>query len=322
MKIIRVGDPHVRPDNLEESERLMQFIYEAAKSPDIGGLEFLGDQMHTHAVLRMEVVEFWMKWAKKFGSIVSTKFLVGNHDQPGDYQRERTMHSMSCLEGISGVYVISTPWISDKTLYIPHMSKQEDFVAAIQWAKGQGADLSKHFLVCHQTFNGSMYENGFYAKDGFDPSIVSDFRAVICGHIHKQQQFFNILYIGTPKWDSISDANEEKGIWIFEDLEASFCSTANVCTPIKSISLSEGDPIPEIPEGRILVTLEGSQAWIASVSKDLKGKVRLIPKPTDSKIKTQEFSDKLSSIENYAKHHKFDPSVTAEDVLTYLKDLT
>ena len=277
--------------------------------------------MHTHAVLRMEVIEFWMRWAKKFGSIVSTKFIVGNHDQPGDYQRERNMNSMACLEGISNVYVISTPWISDKTLYIPHMSKQEDFIAAIEWAKGQHANLSDHILICHQTFNGSMYENGFYAKDGFEPSTVLEFKAVICGHIHKQQKFANIFYIGTPRWDSVSDANEDKGVWIFEGIDAKFVSTKKVCTPITSILLKEGDQLPEIPDGRVLVTLEGSQVWIASIGKNLKGKVRIIPKPTDARNKAKDASNKLSSMESYAKHHKFDPNVTAKEVLDYLKGL-
>lgn len=312
MTILRVGDPHVRPDNLEESERLMQFVLDQATSSGVDRIEFLGDQHHTHGVLRVEVIEFWMRWAKKLGEKFDVVFLVGNHDQPGDYQREQELNALIYLEGIKGVTVASKPTLRDNILYVPHMSKQEDFVKALEGY--QSKDIT---LVCHQTFNGCAYENGFYAKDGFDPATVAGFKAVICGHIHKQQKFGNISYIGTPRWDSVSDANEEKGIWIDDN----FISTRGVCTPIISILLRPGDSVPDTLEGRVMVTLEGPQAWIASVSKELKGKARVIPKPTDARDKAAETSSKLDSIEAYAERHKFDPNVTPEEVLGYLKGM-
>jgi hypothetical protein len=41
----------------------------------------------------------------------------------------------------------------------------------------------RHEVVCHATFNGARYENGFYAKEALDPDAVPQKR-IISGHIH------------------------------------------------------------------------------------------------------------------------------------------
>jgi hypothetical protein len=177
--------------------------------------------------------------------------------------------------------------------------------------------------VCHQTFDGSQYENGFYSEGGINVALVSKFEQVISGHIHKTQKFANIFYPGTPRWDSISDANENKAIWLFSDDGSSEAiSTREVCRPLLSIEVNEGEELPKIDAGaRTHVKLVGSSAWIASVSKELKGAgVRISAKPTDTRFSAD--AKRLSSIDEYAKAFKFDDGLQAADVIEYIKGVT
>lgn len=310
--MLLVGDPHVKPDNLAESEKLLEFIETQAIELNEKKLVFLGDLFHTHRIIRMDVERFWIKWATRLGKIAEVVMLVGNHDQPGDDQNEGVMSALDVLKGIPNVTVVDRPMVIGTATYLPHTSSQERFA---HWA----SETNTPYLFCHQTFDGSEFENGFYAKDGFPVDVVSNFSLVITGHIHKTQEFKNIWIPGTPRWDSVSDANQEKGIWLFDEKSQSkkLISTESVCSKIISIEIKEGDEIPVIQENtRTHVKLTGSSSWIAKTAKKFKNGVRVSSKPTDTRFSGE--SRQLSSLEAYAKQFKFENS-NAEEVLSYLE---
>ena len=64
MKLL-LGDPHVKKSNLEESQKLMNFVIDVAVSRKVDSIEILGDLFHTHAVKRLEVEDFWIKTLKE-----------------------------------------------------------------------------------------------------------------------------------------------------------------------------------------------------------------------------------------------------------------
>ena len=85
IRILRLGDPHVRPSNIDESDNLLQFVVDKALEYNVNRIEILGDLFHTHAVLRLEVLDFWSHWLDTLNDICPVYILVGNHDQSGDY---------------------------------------------------------------------------------------------------------------------------------------------------------------------------------------------------------------------------------------------
>lgn len=284
-KILFVGDPHIQPSNIEEATLLMSFIIETGKKEEVTDLVIAGDLFHTHAVIRMEVLNFWIEWSKKFSeNFERTHLLCGNHDMKGDKQTEGNMSALDPLKGMyPNVYVWSHPGISQGLGFIPYTSNHEKFVEWTQELYKEGATR----IFCHQTFDGSKYDNGFYAPDGIDQKLLPEFEEVVSGHIHTEQRIGNVFYPGTPKWDTLSDANEKKGIWISSKaLDWKKIETGHVCSPIikKQIleeSFEEKDLEIE-PNARVILELLGSSLWIAKISKKLKGKCRLIAKPTDS----------------------------------------
>ncbi len=292
MRILRIGDPHIRPGNIEEADRLMAFVKEciigSRKGKPIERLEILGDLFHTHAIVRIEVLDFWNKWLQIFGSIVETVVLVGNHDQNGD--KHASTHSLRVFKHLmaeNNLKIVDVPLIYGIYGYLPYIHDNEQFIKSAKYLKEMGAKT----LVCHATFSGSQYDNGFYAPEGINPDDIP-FDTIISGHIHKEQIIANgkVDYPGTPKWDTASDANEKKGIWLYQHdengkvIERHMISTANICTPIVSFTWNEGEEAPLIKEGvKATVELVGSSDWIKQKKATLKGKVSISSKFTDKK---------------------------------------
>lgn len=289
MKVLRVGDPHAKVNNLDEMGKLMSFVLETAQINKVERIELLGDLFHTHAVLRLEVQEFWNKWLLNLSSHFHTVVLVGNHDMSGNYSSNFSSLHLFKLLNQGRLDIVETPTVWKYFGYVPYFHNHADFIAAANGLADNGCTV----LVCHQTLQGSRYESGFYSEDGIPTSGWAErFTHVISGHIHSEQSFENIIYPGTARWDTLSDANVRKGIWIYEHddntgkiLAADFHSTEHVCSPLKSIVYREGDnaPSPWADNERVTLELVGSSEWILQQKIAFKGKASFKTKITDNK---------------------------------------
>ena len=290
IKILRVGDPHVKPSNIEESDALLAFVAEMAIKHGVDRIELLGDLFHTHAIIRLEVLEFWKVWLKTLSDICEVVVLVGNHDQTGDYNSHSNALSIFQDRTNKNLVIVEYPQVCGPFGYVPYIHSADEFIITTDALVAQGAKV----IVCHQTFNGSKYDNGMYAPDGIDPLKVAS-KLIISGHIHSRQVYETVagqkmLYPGTARWDTLSDANQIKGIWLYNHdsdgkiLSEEMLDTSHVCQPIISLTWAEGDEAPEIkPNSRTTVELVGSSEWISKQKVKLKGKVGIKSKITDKK---------------------------------------
>lgn len=302
MTVIRVGDPHVKVSNLEESERLLQFVLDKARELNVDTIELLGDLFHTHAIVRLEVLEFWKKWLWKLSEEFVTIVLVGNHDQSGNHFSDS--HALGVFVNLNPdkLHIIERPTLIKGIGYLPYIHDNSKFIKEANAL----AELGAKCLVSHTTYEGSKYDNGIYAPDGVCPDDIDNrYVNLISGHVHGEQEFGRVWYPGTARWDTASDANKRKGIWICSHvgpssavgegyvsttkagvlLEREFISTGGrVCTPIVSIEWKEGEEAPQIPEeAKVQIELIGSSSWIAQQKESLKGQVSIRTKITDSK---------------------------------------
>lgn len=325
MKILRVSDPHVTVRNIEECEKLFEFVYNQAKEHKVDHIELLGDLTHTHAVIRAEVQDFWIR---TFNLLAEwpVLVLVGNHDMILGESKYAGITSLDVFkdENKDTLNIINLPQIINNIAYIPYMSDHAKFLRVAQDLYNLGATK---LLVAHQTFTGATYENGFYAEDGIDPSLVPQ-NEIISGHIHKQQQIGKCFYPGTPKWDTMSDANEDKGVWIFEHNEdgsvksKQFISTKDVVTPIVKITMNEGDAEPILDDkAKNYLELIGSSAWIVQMKKKYKGFAAIKARPSDRKNAIIN-KDRVFSIFDYLESN-FKPvdGVSKQDIKEYLKEV-
>lgn len=323
MKILRVGDPHIRPSNIAEAEKLMQFILETIKKTKVDRLEILGDLFHTHAVVRLEVLEFWDKWLQIFSDIIETVVLVGNHDMGGDYNSKS--HALTVFKRIKNerLRIIDKPTIIGIFAYLPYIHSSNVLLESARALASDGAKT----LVCHATFSGSQFDNGFYAPEGINPDDIP-FETIISGHIHKEQIIANgkVDYPGTAKWDTASDANEHKGIWLYEHDEVTGktihrdkISTAKVVTPIMSYKWIEGEEAPIILEGaKASIELIGSSDWITKQKPKWKGKASISSKFTDKKEKNERKTG--NSLENFL-NNLYVSTMDRESLLIFAKEI-
>ena len=328
-KILRVGDPHVQISNMSDSQKLIDFVLKTAIEKKIKTIEFLGDLFHTHAILRSEIVHFWKNTFEKIDSEkIQCIVLVGNHDQHPSKEKQQIINALNVFEATNKTnnhrIIVNKPMIIDNIAYIPHTSDHNKFIQDSCDLFEKGA---QKLLVAHQTFTGARYDNGFYAQDGIEIDLVSQ-ESIISGHIHTRQQIGKCDYPGTAKWDTISDSNLEKGIWVYDhdDLGAvmgkEFISTYDVVKPINKITLREGEKEPKLDlNARNYLELIGKTSWITKIKKKYKGNVHIKARPTDRKSIVH-LNGEIESIKDFL-FVKFDviDGIKKESIQSFLEEL-
>lgn len=255
MRILFVGDAHVTADELEDSQRLIDYVASVANQTGPDEICFLGDQHHNHSLLRVEVLHFWRKALEQLPVSISITMLVGNHDRPHD--RNYPGHGLVTYE--DRCHVIDEVLRFGPLVYVPWMPNDQ-FVEAV---KGLSGDL----LICHQTFNGAKYDNGMYAPDGVDVEVVKNFKKVVSGHIHKPQSFANIEYVGSPRWRTLSDANQKRHLLLYNSETGSAlhfpmegtCEAIYVHDDVEGVDQA---PLRLMQPYRLFVNVRGSQEYI------------------------------------------------------------
>jgi DNA repair exonuclease SbcCD nuclease subunit len=330
MKILRIGDPHIKPTNLDEAEKLMHFIndYILKNQPD--RIEILGDLFHTHAIVRLEVLEFWVDWIDVLLSHeIPLYVLRGNHDMASDQENCASVNSVFKLIKNKNFHYCDNPRADVKFdgpfAYVSYYKDHDAFIEVANRCFAQGAKV----LVCHQTFGGAKYESGIEALDGIDVAKIN-FDLIISGHIHTHQDIVKegkrILYPGTPKWDTASDANEDKGIWMYEHDDitgeiknAELIRTAGVVTKIVHLTWVEGMDQEAIPSGcKVTIELVGSSKWIEDQKISLKGLVSIKSKITDRVQRTTRNAG--NSFEDFIVN-KFQTDLDKTELLKHMKGL-
>lgn len=286
MKLLLVGDIHAKLTDLEECQRLIDYIHQVSLKTHPDSIVFLGDLYHNFAVVRVEVMDFWRKAFDKLNKDNRVIALVGNHDQSGDGKS----HAMVAHEDQICVVDRPMPLVLKGFLFVPYIADPAEFVRVCNDPMGTGVCKPDDVLVCHQTFQGSQYDNGFYASDGIDLNLIPQKR-VVSGHIHTQQRIGRCWYPGSPRWMGISDANVSKAVWLIDEDVASEPipqDTYEICRPIRAIVETPESIYTEPLQNHVsyVVDLRGSPAWIEerlSFWKD-KARVRTFPVETATAI--------------------------------------
>lgn len=329
-KNIIVGDPHVKLNNLPDCIKLIDFIIELAKKEKPKNVIFLGDLFHNHAIIRLEVQDFWKNSIEKILEHTNVIALIGNHDKILGKSEYSGLHSLKLFKYMGNINntieIIDKPKIIDHIAYIPYRENHNQFIEESRELYNNNAT---ELLIAHQSFTGATYDNGFYAEDAIEPELVCQ-NTIISGHIHKQQTIGKCFYAGTPKWDTMNDANERKGIWITTHniengsvIGKTFVSTEDVVTPIKKYIYKEEDSEkPKLNKGdNNYIELHGKLSWITKQKAIYKGKAKIKAVPTDRKKAKVETSELYSLTDWLNKFFEPIKNIDKESIIQYLKDL-
>lgn len=322
MNILRLGDPHVMPSNTDESDALLSLVASKAIEHKIDRIEIEGDLFHTHNIIRLEVLEFWDQWLDRLSDICEVVVLVGNHDQSGDYKGGYSALTIFQRLKKKNLKIIETAQVLGVFGYMPYIHDNAKFVELANGLAEAGATV----LVSHTTYEGSKYESGIYCPSGVDPGrIDSRIKHLFSGHIHTEQEFERVLYVGTARWLTNADANRRKGFWVYKHaddgsvIDRCYIDTSAVCVPIIGVEYSENDPNPPLltPGAKNLVLLRGSSEWVSKAKLELKGKCSISTKITDTKKSRARKSGK--SLLEYMTQHCQSPK--KDKLIAYMQEL-
>jgi DNA repair exonuclease SbcCD nuclease subunit len=302
--LLLIGDMHVKKDNLEESERIIDWICLLTEENNATPI-FMGDQHDTMSVVRTEVISFWDSAYRKIG-INKSYSIEGNHDLcPSGLTSAMTAHNE-----ITKVITKNSPVFLDKDVAaIGYIRDKLIFTQKILDLYNKGA---RHIL-CHSEFYGAQYENGFYAPHGIELDNLPKDLMFISGHIHKRQLIINsntkqtvVNYIGTPRMITRSDIGETKGVTIFntETKQFKFIETPEkVSEPFKFFVIKQGDLIPEIKNSsKTYIDIIGTNDFIKSIYKKIPDRVktRSIIQEENKEIEIKESEGIASAFSKYA----------------------
>lgn len=220
VRILVIGDPHLRSDQMIMSKKLVSALVQKASEILPDAIVVLGDTLHTHDLVRVPALTLANTLFLKLSKIAKLIILIGNHD------------------------------IMNNQVYLPDMEIPEHpFVALKEWENVIVCDKATVFEVGGIKFCGvpyvppGMYENAIKDVDIF--SVASffshqEFRGVkaqlngegstkgdvwsedkplnICGHFHEAQILnINLVYLGTPQQQNNAESEDKAvGLFIFK----------------------------------------------------------------------------------------------------------
>lgn len=207
-KILAVGDPHIKIDNIPEFDLFVKKITDLAinSSPDI--IIVLGDILHTHERLHTTPLNKAYEFIEKLREITLTYVLVGNHDMENNMQFLTENHWMNGMKEWDNVVIVDKTIVTKLNQYtiflVPYVPTGR-FQEALKTYKDEDF-INADIIFAHQEFSG--------CKMGAIISIEGDkwpieYPHIISGHIHSNQTpQENIYYPGSAMQHAFGESEK------------------------------------------------------------------------------------------------------------------
>jgi DNA repair exonuclease SbcCD nuclease subunit len=208
MRVLVIGDPHLKENNPSESEEMAEKISLVAlkEKPDL--IVCLGDVLDRHEKISLFALRRATLFLEKLSLIAKTYVLIGNHDRPNNSTYLTDEHPFLAYKHWGERLVIVDNILQEgDLLFVPYVPPGR-FLESLQGVK----DWQKSRVIfAHQEFSG--------ARMGAITSSVEKWPEeapfIISGHIHDYQRVQdNLLYVGTPIQHAFND-NQNKTISLF-----------------------------------------------------------------------------------------------------------
>ncbi len=201
MKIIVIGDPHLKIGSLQRTTVMIEKIVEKieATSPDL--IVCLGDVLDRFANIRQETLSQATDFFRKLQSYAPTVILIGNHDRTNNAVFCTDEHPFNAVKYWIAephpVTIVDTPitLTFNSNIHITFVPYVPDgrFMEALEFTPNW---LNSKVIFAHQDFLGAKYGNQISTTgDEWNRKLP----LVISGHIHDYQEIGkNIVYAGSP----------------------------------------------------------------------------------------------------------------------------
>jgi DNA repair exonuclease SbcCD nuclease subunit len=216
VKLVLYSDLHIRPERLEDCEKVLFEVGNIANSLAMKhGYDNVlivngGDTFNTRGVIRTNCFDrlYWhySDWHKKG---LKQAIIVGNHDQE---DKAGEIHPMRVFSQFKGWHVIDKPKVIDEIVFFPYIEKK-DAKEAIDSIK---TTRKKPIAITHWGFIGAKRNDTNIDTDGIPLEWVSHFHRVFCGHYHYRNTIDNVQYIGSPLQQNFGEMGQDKGVLVYD----------------------------------------------------------------------------------------------------------
>jgi len=217
IKVLAIGDPHFKTDNVVEMDEMVDKIIKVAKQVLPNIIVVLGDVLHRHEKIHVIPLMKAEAFIKLLSEVAPTFVLIGNHDRPNNSTYMTNEHPFNALKLWPNTYIVDEKVTDIKLgdsrfLFLPYVFPGK-FEETLNHAEKGVKDFQNAIAIfCHQEFYGAKM-GAIVSQCGDKWS--SNYPLIISGHIHdydRPQE--NIVYVGTPLQSSFGDS-VHKGVSVF-----------------------------------------------------------------------------------------------------------
>lgn len=206
LKILTVGDPHFKKNNIPDCDLLITRLKDLIVKENPNYIIILGDVLDTHETIDECPLNKAYEFITMCKTYAPTYILVGNHDYRNNSQFLSENHWMNGIKEWSNCVVVDKVVelkVVDKTFFLLPYVPEGRFMDALNtyptddWKRA-------NTIFCHQEFLGCKM-GAFISEKG--DAWPLDFPFIVSGHIHQQQQPQpNIYYTGSSLQNAFGES--------------------------------------------------------------------------------------------------------------------
>jgi DNA repair exonuclease SbcCD nuclease subunit len=203
IRILCIGDQHFKPDNVEETDMLVDELDKFLQTRKYNYIISMGDLLHTNERIHSNALNRATKYLLLLSKNSETFVLVGNHDYINCSQFMTENHWLNCMKSVPNIHIV------DKTIKVGDITMCP-FVPDGRFIEALNIIPDWKFSKCifgHQLIDGCKM--GSIKVSGVEEWKES-YPMLICGHVHdKQNVSDNLIYIGSALQESFGEYKDK-----------------------------------------------------------------------------------------------------------------
>ena len=217
IKVLTIGDVHIKVNNIVESEEMIERTVNLAKERKPDFIVCLGDVLDRHSTIHVQCLMMAEKMTQELSEIAPFFLIVGNHDRPNNSNFLTNEHPFNAMKKWDNVTIVDNVIeynIKNHRFILAAYVPPGRFDEALQTIENPYKDVTCYFA--HQEIiNCKM--GAIISKCG-DPWPLEN-SLLVCGHIHDRDQLQdNMIYTGTPIQHGFGDSGN-KTLSIFDFID-------------------------------------------------------------------------------------------------------
>jgi len=209
LKILVIGDPHFKINNVRETEMMVEKILFHAKQvkPDL--IVNLGDTLDRHESIHVDPNYRAVNFMRELKNIAHTILIIGNHDRPNNSVFLTDEHPFIAMNEWRNLTVVDKVVVEHhkgyKILCVPYVPVGR-FKEALD-SNPEALSPLPDIVFSHQEYKGAKM-GAIVSEHGDEWSLDMPYN--ISGHVHDYDQLQeNLLYLGTPIQHAFGDKDHK-----------------------------------------------------------------------------------------------------------------